>query len=623
MPSSDDVPDAPGIVLLDEIAVRFHELDGRAVADKTVRQRVRILRDDGRSLGDFREFYDTTFEEVLDAYVQVTFPDGETKSYTKDELDDVMASGNALYADGRSLVKNHTALPLGTVVEYVATFRQNRPDLFQFAFYFGVGWGDTGVPTKLARFTVTAPEDWRTIETATHYWRPIELPPTRVDRQAGLRTMVWEQRDIPALAAEPQGAGLADRTPRVATRLVEWTTATGKHTAPESLQALSKFLAELQDGTAEPTPKIRAEVASILAGAPDVPEEKARRLYEWVQEKIRYVAIEIGLGGWRPYTAAEVFDSGYGDCKDKATLLKSMLHVAGIDSHLASLFSHSGHPRSFGLPALGNSNHAILAIDLDGRTLFVDPTERTVPFGELPLRDQEAEILLAKSDGAEVMKTGSSTAEDNTKILQFALELDGADDAIGTFTATTTGAFASDLRYALLAESDKDKKETAEVWLWIARGSVDQLTHTGDPEGSGPMTTTGTVRIPRIVGRSGATRLLRLSDFMGSPGRLLPENDARKTPVVFRKRVRRQLELRLMLPPGLTARQLPEPVKIDATHGSYEVKWSIESGGLVVRSDYRLNRRVVPPSEYETLRQFFYDIRLANQRGVLIKPEAS
>jgi len=81
--------------------------------------------------------------------------------------------------------------------------------------------------------------------------------------------------------------------------------------------------------------------------------------------------------------------------------------------------------------------------------------------------------------------------------------------------------------------------------------------------------------------------------------------------------------LRLMLPPGLTARQLPEPVKIDATHGSYEVKWSIESGGLVVRSDYRLNRRVVPPSEYETLRQFFYDIRLANQRGVLIKPEAS
>ena len=93
---------------------------------------------------------------------------------------------------------------------------------------------------------------------------------------------------------------------------------------------------------------------------------------EFVQSQIRYVAIELGIGGMQPHPAVEVFTHRYGDCKDKATLLSSMLKEIGVDSYYVIINDERGAVSAATPPNL-EFNHVILAIalpaDVDGKAL--------------------------------------------------------------------------------------------------------------------------------------------------------------------------------------------------------------------------------------------------------------
>ncbi len=90
-----------------------------------------------------------------------------------------------------------------------------------------------------------------------------------------------------------------------------------------------------------------------------------------MQHDIRYVAIELGIGGLQPHAASEVFSHHYGDCKDKATLMRSMLHEIGIESYYVVINTERGVVTR-DMPAHNGFNHAIVAIKLpDG---MADPS---------------------------------------------------------------------------------------------------------------------------------------------------------------------------------------------------------------------------------------------------------
>jgi hypothetical protein len=242
-----------------------------------------------------------------------------------------------------------------------------------------------------------------------------------------------------------------------------------------------------------------------------------------------------------------------------------------------------------------------------------------VAFGELPLRDQEAEILISHATGVAATRSAATSADDNVKIVRLELELAGDDSARGRFEVETKGAFASHLLGNLLAESEQKQKEQTRDWLWIDRGSVSKTSHRAEErEGRRVALAEGLVEIPRIVGRSGETRLLRLSDVFYSPGPNLPPGE-RKHPVVLDKRERRLFEMALKLPPGSAVRALPEPAVVESEIGKYRLEWSAEAGVVRARWAYEIHQRIVPAAQYEALISFLREIRVAAQRGVLIR----
>src|SRR5262249_33757412 len=146
--------------------------------------------------------------------------------------------------------------------------------------------------------------------------------------------------------------------------------------------------------------------------AADDERARAAKLYAWVRDHVRYCAIEIGMGGFVPHAAGEVHKARYGDCKDKATLLHTMLDVAGIKSRTV-LVAAGSWPRRFRLPALGgNFNHMIVVVDLkDGPPVFADPTARTAAFGELPEEDEDRMLLPVSEPGSSLTEATASSPD--------------------------------------------------------------------------------------------------------------------------------------------------------------------------------------------------------------------
>jgi hypothetical protein len=139
-------------------------------------------------------------------------------------------------------------------------------------------------------------------------------------------------------------------------------------------------------------------------------------LAKFVQSDIRYVAIELGIGGWQPHPAPEIFTHRYGDCKDKATLLSSMLHEVGVESFFISINTVRGRARTRP-PMIGWFNHEILfSCPKASRTIrwwpwsntqnlavftIFDPTDEYTPFRTVAQRVASKSWKLVTPDGGE------------------------------------------------------------------------------------------------------------------------------------------------------------------------------------------------------------------------------
>src|SRR5262249_28603579 len=123
-------------------------------------------------------------------------------------------------------------------------------------------------------------------------------------------------------------------------------------------QQIAHWYAKLQGERAAVDDTIRKMAAEQTRGA-KTPSEKARRLYDYVARNIRYVSLSFGVGRLQPHQAAEVLENGYGDCKDKHTLLEALLGAEGIASY--PVLINSERKLDLDVPSPAQFDHVITA----------------------------------------------------------------------------------------------------------------------------------------------------------------------------------------------------------------------------------------------------------------------
>lgn len=607
----------------DEVTVSFHQVKGRAVADVTEEVELRLLRAEGRDRVRVRAVYTPGFSEVMDIMARVTPPRGAPSTLDRRKAHDMALGalkGEGIYSDERAVLLPLDVREPGTVVAYRHTVRHFEPRLFQFGHYFG-----GRLPARRVRLVVRAPEDWDVEYLARRGAERIDWAPSML-RQDGAVAWTWERQDLLPEAREVL-MPVTGSAPYVSVRLAGWTEGQRKVKGPQNVRELSAWLYGLVAERAQGTPEIARLAQGLVAGLTD-PRERARRLYSWVRDQVQYYAVEVGYGAWRPHAPDEVQRVRYGDCKDKANLLHVLLAAVGVQSRLAAIYHHDGQPRRFGLPTVtGNFNHVILLVDLPGGLVAADPTSRAVPFGELPVGDQEAEVLPFEAAGADLAVMPASTAADNAAETVLELTLSPEGGASGRVEHRVTGGLASEVRQRLLqVPSEARVREVLLPAMGLRAAELREvaLEAAAPPEAPMPLVLRAEISLPTVVQGSGAMRLLRLADLL----RLnLPAltGDARQSALELPLRWRRLTRIVVTLPEGFGVSGPPgpigpvAPITIESPMGRYRLTATLEGRSLTIERLFELREHVIAAAAYPAFRQFLEQTLVAEERPIILR----
>ena len=232
-----------------------------------------------------------------------------------------------------------------------------------------------------------------------------------------------------------------------------------------------KTLSELYSKSVES--QLSNQSLSIPPGLLDektTPWEKARKYLHWIDGKVRYTGLELGINSIVPVPPQTVLDRGYGDCKDKALLLVTLLRRSGVDAYLALLKTGPGQDVDPGVPGMDHFNHAIVYVDV-AEPFFVDPTVEYNREGRLPYWDQNRWALVAKPGMMAPVRTPTALSKENLAQISRIIHL--ADEGSGEVEERTTyfGDYEIFYRNRWAGETpEKQKKRLAEYGTSVLRG---------------------------------------------------------------------------------------------------------------------------------------------------------
>jgi hypothetical protein len=391
-------------------------------------------------------------------------------------------------------------------------------------------------------------------------------------------------------------------------------------------------LAEPQDGTWQgigewydglshdrlvPAPDITAKAEELTSGKKDF-YDKAEAIGEFVQQKIRYFVIEMGVGGYQPHPAEEIFRGRYGDCKDKATLLSAMLSSVGIHSALMMVDSERGVVDPDAPSIWGN--HMIAAIEVPKgyespklrsvvtaktgkRYLIFDPTWYLTPFGQLEDNLQGSYGILLEGKDSQVIELPVMDPTLNTirRTGKFELSVDG----------TLKGSL-TDLRFGDLSEtrrsvfSGEDEKKQNEYMNRVMAQDFTGASMTGlkveNVEAlNKDLTTTFDLQANHFASFAGPLLMVR-PRVLGSYG-LDVDRKPRNVEINLEQTMQGKDEYDIELPVGYVVDELPDPVKVDVGFASYVSVTELHGRVLHYSRTYTVKQITVPATKYALVQQ--------------------
>jgi hypothetical protein len=340
---------------------------------------------------------------------------------------------------------------------------------------------------------------------------------------------------------------------------------------------------------------------------------KIRALASFVQRDVRYVAIEIGIGGFQPHDAPDIFSNRYGDCKDKATLLATMLHEVGINSYAMLAQTDRGviMPE---FPSAFSFNHMILAIaipdgeDLSqekiysivkhpklGRLMIVDPTSSFTPVGYLPSYTQGNQGLLITQNDGELLDYPKQAPESNSLVRTANLHLTAAGMLSGDVTERRTGVNAVDYREQLLAMQTPQRVKKVESFLgaYLTGFSVKDYTVENLDSFDKDLIVHYTFEASDYAKQMGNLVLVRPRVF-GSKGAGHIDLKERKYAYELGVPTQQEDEFNISMPAGFTIDELPEPAKISIAGTTYSSETKMNGNTLSYKRKYQVDQVLIP-----------------------------
>src|SRR6202453_201047 len=205
-----------------------------------------------------------------------------------------------------------------------------------------------------------------------------------------------------------------------------------------SWQQVGLWYAALEKDRRVPSPEVRAKAEELTKGL-NTDLDKVQALYDFVALNFRYVSLSLGLGRYQPHASSDVLHNQYGDCKDKHTLLTSLLEAEGF--HASSVLINSSRDLDPDVPSPSQFDHVITMLPLNGQEVWMDTTSEVAPFRLLAytLRKKQA-LVIPASGSPHLEQTPADTPMPDSEVG----EIDASINAIGKFEAHVHYTFRGD-----------------------------------------------------------------------------------------------------------------------------------------------------------------------------------
>lgn len=356
--------------------------------------------------------------------------------------------------------------------------------------------------------------------------------------------------------------------------------------------------------------KIRQAVADTLKALPETAtdRDKARALYAHVVRSTRYVGLEFGIHGYKPYRTTEVYERRFGDCKDKASLLKVMLGEAGIDSHLVLIRTRDQGRLEERPASLSSFNHAIVYVP--SLNLYLDGTAEWSGPDELPNGDQAATLLIVKDGkGADFVRTSPVSAPgDNREENRQVVELQKTGDARLEATMRVLGADASSVRYAFQSEEEREER-MRKVWGQVFPGAeVKEVGAPGIGDILRPAELRSVVEVPAFGRKDGSGYRFRVLGRHSSLVDGLAPKPTRMHDLVLPTPSVEVHDIEYRLPRGMKFAEMPDPKSIDSPVGRFSLRVDPTPGGARVRTELEIRTHRFKPDQYPEFREFLRQV---------------
>lgn len=535
--------------------------------------------------------YSSATEKLDIEYVRVRKPDGSVittpDSTAQDFAPDVLKEA-PLYSDYRQRHISVAGLRPGDTLEY-RTVTHIVSALAAGNFWYEHTF-PKGVVVNEDRLEIDVPKN-REIKLKTPAYAP------EIQDKGDRRIYSWEVKGLEPDRDKDKDKDESGETPDVQlSTFTDW-------------KQIADWYAKLENDRLTVDDTVRKKADELTKGA-STPEEKARRLYDFVALDIRYVSISLGVGRYQPHFAAEVMQSGYGDCKDKHTLLAALMKAEGIASYPVLIDSSRKLDEEVPSPAQFDHVMTLAHVGSGGSDwTWLDSTQEVTPYGLIlyPLRNKLAVVAADNADGG-VRRTPADSPiktfahfELNGKFSEF-----GALDATLEFTAQGDRDWPMRSSYRRVPQAKWDDFTKMISANWGLPGDVDHVALDPLEDTSKPFHLKYHLHIDRYFVVPSASIDFRPIPPLGAPA--IRAADRSTEPLDIGPAGDAVYKIRLEFPSNYSL-HMPLPVKMARDYGEYSSSYSLAASAtaLVLEGERRLDVKVnqLPPSrrtDYESFR---------------------
>lgn len=597
---------ADAVIRLHQRHFTIKTVDQAVVKERKV---VTIFNKDADNQAFVAQWYDK-LTKIVDFDASVYDADGKfIKKLKKNDItDQSYISGFSLYEDNRIRAADLSQKSYPYTVDF--SVQISAKFLYSINDWEVLRYENVAVEKSI--FQVSAPADLKP------KFKLINVPQgvnETFDQEQGLYTYKWVFENLPAQELELYANNEFVDNPKILASPTKFRYE-GYEGNLSTWQDVARWQSTLNEGRNDLSDAAKQEARQLVAGVQD-DEEKIKLIYEFMQNRTRYVSIQLGIGGLQPFPASVVENKGYGDCKALSFYTQSLLKEVGIEAYYTWIYAGSNPPPLYEDFPKDYGNHIILCVPNKGDTLWLECTSQTLPMGFLGSGTSDRDVIVMTPEGGKIVHTPIYAGKTNRYTTTGRVVIDKEGNATSEIAINFRGGATSNSgALGVIYQNEEVKKE----WL---RNMIDVPSY----ELNTYQFEATKARIPEVdlnlkmdirkVASVSGSRLLLQPNLLNARS-YVPKSIERKTPIHYDLSRLVQDTLHYELPEGSFIEQLPEKIEISSDFGDYTAEFVKSEGELTYIRSMQYHQGIYPPEKYEDLIKFYKSVRRADRKKVII-----